>query len=105
MNLSRSKQSIITRIARNAEGVDFVLRILVVESEAGIDLRVLSATPLAQAQTAGVPSDKKAVRLDRPAVKNAALLPVRSFFSRVISPFSDDFSFLTSQPTRAPSFC
>lgn len=96
MNLSRSKQSIITRIARNADGVDFVLRVLVIESEAGIDLRVLSATPL---------STEKAVRLDRPTLKSAVPLPVRSFFSRVISPFSDDYSFLTSQPTRAPSLC
>ena len=30
--------------------------------------------------------------------------PVKSFFASVISPYFKDFSFVISQPTRAPSF-
>ena len=31
-------------------------------------------------------------------------LPIKSIFSDLVSPFSKDFSFVMSQPTRAPSF-
>ncbi len=31
-------------------------------------------------------------------------LPVKSIFSDIVSTFSKDFSFIMSQPTRAPSF-
>lgn len=30
--------------------------------------------------------------------------PVKSFFTSFVSPYFKDFSFVTSQPTRAPSF-
>ena len=40
-----------------------------------------------------------------PCVKTPAdFLPIKSFFSNVVSNFSKDFSFIMSQPTRAPSF-
>jgi len=32
-------------------------------------------------------------------------IPVKSIFSDFVSTFSKDFSFIMSQPTRAPNFC
>ena len=41
-----------------------------------------------------------------PSVKSPVeFIPVRSIFSDFVSIFSKDFSFIMSQPTRAPSFC
>ena len=33
------------------------------------------------------------------------VLPVKSFYTNYVSPYFKDFSFVMSQPTRAPSFC
>jgi hypothetical protein len=35
----------------------------------------------------------------------AEFIPIKSIFSNLVSNFSKDFSFVMSQPTRAPSFC
>lgn len=32
------------------------------------------------------------------------VLPIKSYFAPIVSTFLKDFSFVTSQPTRAPSF-
>ena len=41
-----------------------------------------------------------------PCVKTPAdFLPIKTIFSDIVSNFSKDFSFVMSQPTRAPSFC
>jgi hypothetical protein len=41
-----------------------------------------------------------------PCVKTPSdFLPIKSIFSDLVSNFSKDFSFIMSQPTRAPSFC
>jgi hypothetical protein len=41
-----------------------------------------------------------------PCVETPAdFLPIKSIFSDLVSNFSKDFSFVMSQPTRAPSFC
>lgn len=34
----------------------------------------------------------------------SAVVPVKSFFTSFVSPYFRDFSFVLSQPTRAPSF-
>mgnify|MGYP000882849280 CR=1 FL=1 len=34
----------------------------------------------------------------------ADVLPIKSFYTSFVSPYFKDFSFVTSQPTRAPSF-
>lgn len=40
-----------------------------------------------------------------PCVKSPAdFIPIKSIFSDLVSSFSKDFSFVMSQPTRAPSF-
>lgn len=33
------------------------------------------------------------------------VLPVKSFYTNYVTPYFKDFSFVMSQPTRAPSFC
>jgi hypothetical protein len=49
--------------------------------------------------------EKKEV-LCLPCIKTPAdFLPIKSIFSDLVSSFSKDFSFVMSQPTRAPSFC
>ena len=41
-----------------------------------------------------------------PCIKTPAdFLPIKSIFLDLVSNFSKDFSFIMSQPTRAPSFC
>jgi hypothetical protein len=41
-----------------------------------------------------------------PGIKSPAdFIPVRSIFLNLVSDFSKDFSFVMSQPTRAPNFC
>lgn len=37
-------------------------------------------------------------------VFSADVLPVKSFYTSFVSPYFKDFSFVISQPTRAPSF-
>jgi len=37
-------------------------------------------------------------------VESISITPVKSYFTSFISPYFKDFSFVTSQPTRAPSF-
>lgn len=49
---------------------------------------------------------KKEEVLCLPSVKSPInFVPVKSIFSDLLSAFSKDFSFVMSQPTRAPSFC
>lgn len=96
MNLLRSKQSIVTKVMRDNNGVECFVRFLIVETEAGIDVRVLSATPIA-ANTQTKYQISGVVEKNKPS----------EHISYSKNPFAvlvDDLKFFISQPTRAPSF-
>jgi hypothetical protein len=63
---------------------------------------------VAKAVSGKLLGDQKIVKeeiLCLPCIKTPAdFLPIKSIFSNLVSNFSRDFSFVMSQPTRAPSF-
>jgi hypothetical protein len=62
---------------------------------------------VAKAVSGKLLSEQKIVKeeiLCLPCIKTPAdFLPIKSIFSNLVSNFSKDFSFIISQPTRAPS--
>lgn len=96
MNLSRTKQSIITKVMRNNNGVECFVRLLIIETETGIDVRVLSASPIAT----------KSETVYQLSGFTGSIAPSeRIVYSK--NPFEvliNDLKFFVSQPTRAPSF-
>lgn len=101
MNLSRSRQSIVTRVLRSQSGELYRAQILVVENESGIEFRILSAQLIITADEASV--KQKPLSLPFVKVKSIPAILRRVFVSKIISPFAADVTFMMSQPTRAPS--
>lgn len=96
MNLSRTKHSTITKIMRNNNGVECLVRLLIVETETGIDVRVLSAIPVSN-------STETTYKLAGFTEKTAPSELV-SYNENPFAVLVNNLDFLVSQPTRAPSF-
>ena len=98
MNLSRVNQSIHTKIVRDKSGVDYLVSFLVIESEVGIDVKVISAKRVESA-----PEQKDTLCL--PVCFKAPIFEVvkSNISNSVKSPYFSIDSFFVSQPTRAPS--
>jgi hypothetical protein len=96
MNISRhisnAKQSIIVRTITSQTGEKYLAHILVVETENGVDLRVLSVKPV-----------NDVVELLPGGVSSQHVFSQNTFLGKVVSPFVSDFTFFLSQPTRAPA--
>lgn len=103
MHLVRSKQSIVTRQIRNNAGIELIVHFLVVETDSGIDVRVLSATPIAQPSQSQAKNSKATPLIAGPVAFSAPVDTI-SYIPKSRAVTFDDLGFFVSQPTRAPSF-
>lgn len=97
---------IIEKIVRTRTG-EFVLAVFfVVESDGGLNVRLLFVKPIQkQARITNQESKikNKILCLRGDCAKSPTVISYHKRFTPIVSPFFNKFQFLVSQPTRAPS--
>lgn len=98
---------IVEKIVRAKTGEFVVATFFVVESENGLDVRLISVRPLPKVARITNQESRiknKIFRLKGECVKSSQIISHRRKYTPTVSPFFNTLEFFVSQPTRAPSF-
>ncbi|MEY2664259.1 MAG: hypothetical protein RIT04_67 [Candidatus Parcubacteria bacterium] len=106
MNLLNSRSKIITKVMTSQTGERALVHFLIVESETGIQVRVLKVEAIndsKQSTSATASTRTTAPLLSLTQISPAIIATLSTRVRNIVSPFTTDFAFFISQPTRAPS--
>ncbi|MBI2475684.1 MAG: hypothetical protein HYV67_00380 [Candidatus Taylorbacteria bacterium] len=100
----KSQGKIVQKVLRTKAGESVLATFFVIESDGGLNVRLLSVRPV-ENRIANQESriTKQVLCLRGSCAKSPSVAAERRGYSAVVSPFFNKFQFFISQPTRAPS--